>query len=125
MRVGKSGLPAQRRSNHFCKCRLLARMSPQRGRGAAGPAAAVAWHPRKQSLAASEGADAVRVLDYAVPPGAAAPRAQPFAPETRVVLQHEQQRQVGTLLCCNMFYMADPVLHAGGTSAGFICVAGN
>ena len=78
---------------HAPACRLLARSS--RGRAsAARPAAAVAWHPRKQWLAAAEGLDAVRLLDYAPPPGAAAPRAQPFAPETRVALQHEQQRQV-------------------------------
>ena len=36
----------------------------------------------------------MRVLDYAPPPGAAVQHAQPFEPETRVVLQHEQQRQV-------------------------------
>jgi len=58
----------------------------------------------------------VRVLDYALPPGAAAPRAQPFAPETRVVLQHEQQRQVVTA-ALPQFSRGRPVLHAGETDA--------
>jgi len=73
----------------------------------------VAWHPRKQWLAAAEGADTVRLLDYAPPPGAAAPRAQPFAPETRVVLQHEQQRQVtAAWFFDGQSAKADTLLHA-------------
>ena len=79
-------------------CRLLARVVRDRQKGAAAPAA-VAWHPRKQWLAAAEGPDAVRLLDYV---GVPVQHAQPFPPETRVVLQHEQQRQVMTAPRCNL-----------------------
>jgi hypothetical protein len=66
-------------------------MSQQRDHAPA--PAAIAWHPRKQWLAAADSANRVHVLDYAPPPGAAV-HTKPFAPQTRAVLQHEQQRQV-------------------------------
>ena len=80
------------RQNFVSARRLLARVSRDRRRGAAAPEA-VAWHPRKQWLAAADPADAVRIVDYA-PPGAAVQHARPFAPDTLAVLQHKQQRQV-------------------------------
>ena len=72
--------------------RLLAQTAQWRRR--ASEHAAIAWHPRKQWLAAADAAHRVHVFDYAPPPGAAVQHAKPFAPQMRAVLQHERQRQV-------------------------------
>jgi len=60
------------------------------------PAAAqlpVAWHPRRQWLAAADSEDRVHVLDYE-PPSRAVAGSEPAPPVSKALLQHVMQTQV-------------------------------
>lgn len=72
------------------------RFLPSGGDGgpAAGAARPLAWHPRRQWLAAADAEGRVLILDYE-PAGRALPGAEPAPPQTRALLRHELQRQVG------------------------------